>query len=65
MCEDTGQQISSIMRKLSDGLYESVDSSALLAVLARVSKENRKHSRVRLIHIVLFVNPDNKGYSRI
>lgn len=42
----TGQQVASIMRRLSDSSFDSVDSSPLLAMLARLSKTNRKNSRV-------------------
>ena len=44
---DTGQQVAAVMRRLSDTLFDSVDSSALLTMLARLAKSNRKHTRVR------------------
>jgi hypothetical protein len=43
---DTGQQVAAIMRRLSDNLFDAVDCSLLLSMLARLSKYNRKHSRV-------------------
>ncbi|KAF5315600.1 hypothetical protein D9611_004713 [Ephemerocybe angulata] len=47
----TGQQAASIMRRLSDSLFDSVDSSPLLSMLARLSKANRKYSRELLPYI--------------
>ncbi|KAJ2931375.1 hypothetical protein H1R20_g5743, partial [Candolleomyces eurysporus] len=44
----TGQQVSAIMRRLSDSAFDSVDSSTLLTMLARLSKNNRKHARNKI-----------------
>ncbi|RXW20753.1 hypothetical protein EST38_g5104 [Candolleomyces aberdarensis] len=47
----TGQQVTAIMRRLSDSSFDSVDSSTLLTMLARLSKNNRKHARELLPYI--------------
>ncbi|EAU88627.2 hypothetical protein CC1G_12019 [Coprinopsis cinerea okayama7 len=47
----SGQQITSIMRRLSDHLFDYVDSSPLLLILALLAQGNRKHARELLLCI--------------